>query len=290
MPSRLALGTVQFGMPYGIANYAGQVKPSEVASILEIARHAGIDTLDTAIAYGESERCLGELGVSDFRIVTKLPALPDQFENAARWVTSQVEASLQRLKVTSLYGLLFHHPADLLGPHGAALSDALTQLRQNGIVTKTGYSAYRPDDVPELQSRHAATLVQMPLNLFDRRLVSSGCLSRFKENGVEVHTRSAFLQGLLLMPAAKRPAYFDRWRGSFDRFQKWLEATAQTALEACIGFIVQQPAVDRIVVGVDNAAQLQQIVAAAQRATDSYPHDLEITDEELISPALWRIE
>ncbi|MGP1664729.1 MAG: aldo/keto reductase, partial [Rhodanobacter sp.] len=71
---KLALGTVQFGLPYGIANPGGQIGRDDAGQILALARESGIDTLDTAIAYGDSEACLGAVGTKGFRVITKLPA------------------------------------------------------------------------------------------------------------------------------------------------------------------------------------------------------------------------
>ena len=122
--SRIALGTVQFGMDYGI-NESGKVQLEEVRKILSYARGHQIDTLDTAIAYGDSERVLGEAGVSGCKIVSKLPMIPKKCKNIEEWVKSSVCGSLERLKVTGLYGLLLHCPGDLFGKFGQKLYSGL---------------------------------------------------------------------------------------------------------------------------------------------------------------------
>ena len=166
---RLALGTVQFGMPYGIANKSGQVPRCEVKAILQQAAVNGIDTLDTAIAYGESETCLGKVGVRDFKIVTKLPAVPEGFSDVAVWVKEQVNASLLRLGVNSVYGLLLHHPEQLLKSEGALIYQALQALKEDGLVQKVGVSIYAPSELEMLNTRYHFDLVQAPFNLIDRR-------------------------------------------------------------------------------------------------------------------------
>ena len=118
---KLALGTVQFGLNYGIANRTGRVTGSSVGAMLELARISGIDTLDTAIAYGESEACLGDAGLAGFRVVSKLPALPDGCTAVDAWVQQQFAMSLARLNTDSLYGLLLHRPEQLLEEAGASL-------------------------------------------------------------------------------------------------------------------------------------------------------------------------
>ena len=138
---RLALGTAQFGMPYGIANTSGQVSRDEAKAILDLASANGIDTIDTAIAYGESEACLGDIGVENFRMVTKLPTLPEGVAKIEEWIDGEVEASLKRLRTDSLYGLLLHRSAQFGIP---AVRTALARLKQGGKVQKIGVSIYSP--------------------------------------------------------------------------------------------------------------------------------------------------
>src|SRR3990172_7099104 len=110
---KLALGTVQFGLPYGVANLHGQVSFDEARAILNYAETAGLDMLDTAVAYGNSEQHLGEIGVTQWQVVSKLPAIPEACADVAAWVGASVEASLQRLQIRQLHGLLLHSPAQL---------------------------------------------------------------------------------------------------------------------------------------------------------------------------------
>jgi aryl-alcohol dehydrogenase-like predicted oxidoreductase len=145
--SRLALGTAQFGQPYGVANTCGQLAPHAVAAILELAAGQGVDTLDTAIAYGGSEAALGAAGVSAWRVISKLPALPGGTGDITGWVREQVQGSLARLRVTQLDGLLLHRPADLLGPYGASLRDSLAGLKAAGLIAAAGVSIYDPREL-----------------------------------------------------------------------------------------------------------------------------------------------
>jgi aryl-alcohol dehydrogenase-like predicted oxidoreductase len=284
---RLALGTVQFGLPYGIANQTGQVARSEARAMLQLAARSGIDTLDTAIAYGESETCLGEAGVQAFKVVTKLPAIPSSCPNVAVWVREQVGVSLGRLGLPSINGLLLHRSADLLGKDGATLWHALESIRSEGLVQKVGVSVYSPSEIEAVTELYKIDLVQAPFNLVDRRLSTSGWLNRLKSAGVEVHTRSAFLQGLLLMPASSLPQEFSRWRELFTRWHQWLSVSGVSALQACLSFSLGHPQVDRVVVGADGLQQLQQIVDLSNRAMTSALPDLGSDDEMLINPARW---
>jgi aryl-alcohol dehydrogenase-like predicted oxidoreductase len=141
---RLALETVQFGLPYGIANESGQVSRDEVDAIVAHAWDMGLNMLDTAIAYGESEQCLGAIGVERWQITSKLPPVPDAIPDVAAWVREAVAGSLRRLRVAKLYGVLLHRSLQLLGPRGDVLYGALVDLKQEHKVDKIGVSIYGP--------------------------------------------------------------------------------------------------------------------------------------------------
>lgn len=289
MSSRLALGTVQFGLQYGVANRATRVSRDEAARIVEHARRAGLDTLDTATGYGDSEERLGEFGVASWQIVSKLPRVPAGCLDVASWVSHSLSATLSRLRVPHLHGLLLHHPHDLLESYGDELHGALKSEREAGRVTKIGVSIYGPEELEALIPRFRFDLVQGPFNVVDRRLAASGWFRTLRAAGTEIHVRSAFLQGLLLMSRATRPANFDRWDSLWRLWESWLEEQGMTPLEACIGFALSQDAIDRVVVGVDSLGQLQEILGAAARSPCAPPAALAVDDPDLINPSRWRL-
>lgn len=284
---RLALGTVQFGLPYGIANQAGQVSRDEAAAILDQAWMAGVDTLDTAIAYGESEQRLGEIGVGQWRVISKLPVMPESSADVGAWVRKSVHDSLNRLRISKLHGLLLHRSQQFLGAKGEAIYRAVVALKDQGKVEKIGVSIYDPGELDALWPHFRLDLVQAPFNIMDRRLVSSGWLSRLHEAGTEIHTRSAFLQGLLLMEPTNRPVAFNRWQPLWQRWQGWLNEQSMPAVQACLGFALSQPEIDRVVVGVDNLKQLQEILVGAQASAVVPPTALMSEDLDLINPSRW---
>jgi aryl-alcohol dehydrogenase-like predicted oxidoreductase len=286
---RIALGTVQFGLPYGIANQTGQVARSEAKAMLQLAAANSIDTLDTAIAYGESETRLGEAGVQSFNVVTKLPAIPASCHDVNGWVREQVGLSLCRLDLTRVYGLLLHRSDDLLGNNGAMLWHALEELRDVDLVQKIGVSVYAPSEIEAVTSLYKVDLVQAPFNIVDRRLSTSGWLDRLKSKGVEVHTRSAFLQGLLLMSRTAIPPKFSSWNPLWDAWHDWLDNAEISAAQACLGFVQSVLGIDKIVVGVDSVQQLEQIIEAAQVAADLIFPEISCADERLINPSNWSL-
>jgi aryl-alcohol dehydrogenase-like predicted oxidoreductase len=284
---KLALGTVQFGLDYGIANQSGQVSLAQASEVLALASLQGITDLDTAIAYGDAEARLGQIGVQGFRVVTKLPPLPSGLVDSGVWAKEQMASSLQRLGCASVYGLMLHRSADLIGPQGPALIQALEDMQGEGLVQKLGISIYAPSELDAVMTLARWGLVQAPFNLVDRRLQTSGWLQRLKDLGVEVHTRSAFLQGLLLTRAEALPPKFLPWLALWQRWQAWQSVTACSALGACLAFAQSFPEVDRVVVGVDGPAHLQGILAALREPVPPYWPDIASDDDRLVNPSRW---
>lgn len=287
MNSRLALGTVQFGLPYGIANQVGQVSEEAAADIVEHAWAAGVDTLDTAMAYGESEQRLGAIGVDQWRVVTKLPAVPESCTDVFAWTQELVATSLQRLRIPRLYGLVLHQPHQLIGAQGDLLYRALLVLKDEGKVEKIGVSIYAPDELESLWSRFHLDIVQAPFNVIDRRLATTGWLTRLGQAGVDIHVRSVFLQGLLLMDKATRPAKFSGWQVLWDNWDNWLMETNLSPLQACLGFALSEQRINRLVLGVDSISQLKAILVDVGTTVEIAPQNLMSDDQNLINPSRW---
>jgi aryl-alcohol dehydrogenase-like predicted oxidoreductase len=285
---KFALGTAQFGMTYGIANRSGQIDFDMAGSILDCARRNGIHAIDTAIGYADSEAVLGRLGIADMRVITKLSELPVDVDDVHGWVIDQIDASLKRLRIEKLAAVLLHRPMQLLGPQGAALAKALQDLKTSGRVEKIGVSIYDPEEMSAFQRVCPIDLVQAPLNLVDRRLVASGWLKRLKQANVEVHVRSLFLQGLLLMAPTNRPSRFARWGGMWQLWDDWIaEHHDVGALAGCIAFAQRHESIDHMIVGVDSDAQLDELILAANQEVSVQLPDISSLDDDLINPARW---
>ena len=285
---KLTLGTAQFGLDYGVANAIGKVDKEETLEILTFAKQAGINTLDTAIGYGDSEKRLGQAGIGSWNIITKLPEINVEHSDINFWVNSQINNSLLRLNVLSVYGILLHRPLQLLEKNGSQLWNSLEGLKERSITKKIGFSVYSPDELDKLwKAGFIPDIVQAPYNVFDQRLKDSGWLSKLNDNRVEVHTRSVFLQGLLLMPSDKRPKYFSKWNNLFNEWDLWLKTNNISGLEAALNFALSEYLIDKIIVGVDNKTQLSEVISASKKYTLCVPKILNTTDEKLINPSLW---
>lgn len=288
---KLALGTVQFGINYGVNSPTGQVQPSEVKKILAYARTQNITFLDTANSYGNSEKVLGNVGVKNFSIVTKTRHFAQTVINdkSAGLLLAELNQSLQLLKQKSVYSLLVHNADDLLKPGASIIISQLQALKEQGTINKIGVSIYTSDQLQSVMDKMDIDLVQLPFNILDRRLFDTGMLKNLSRQGVEVHARSIFLQGLLLMSKDSRPKYFSQWDSLWKLWHEWLSDNKLTALEATVRHAISTPEISKVLVGVDSKEQLQEIIQAADGDIPTIPEILLTDDADLLNPVNWKI-
>jgi aryl-alcohol dehydrogenase-like predicted oxidoreductase len=287
--SKIALGTVQFGINYGISSTNGKVKSKEVENILNYAYSKNIDLLDTAPAYGDSEKILGKANVQRFKIVTKTRCF-DSLEiknNDIKLLNSYFHHSLKYLKQDSVYGVLIHNADDLLKLGSKFFFDQLQELKQDKKIEKIGVSIYDHDQLQTILENFDIDLVQLPFNILDRRLIDSGMLSILKNKGIEVHARSVFLQGLLLMNDQNRPEKFNHWNALWKMWREWLNDNQITALEATIRYAISMPEISKVLVGVDTENQLKEIMIASSGNLPDLPAELYTNDVNLLNPSNW---
>jgi|TARA_B110000879_G_C11167152_1_gene511831 hypothetical protein len=286
---KLAIGSAQFGLDYGVSNNTGKVPNQEVNKILNVAKKSGINFLDTAIAYGNSESSLGLSNVSKFNIISKLSSLGKGNKNIKEEIFQQINGSLDRLGVNSLYGVLLHDTKILLTDNGDQIYDALLGLKQEGLVKKVGISIYDTIELDEILSKFKIDIVQAPMNIFDQRLISSGWNIKLEKMGIELHVRSVFLQGLLLMKPSERPEYFKPWKSLLEKYDGWLIESGYTNIEACINSILQIDSVNKVIIGIESSKQLEEIITLIDKKLIKIPVFLSSKDTSLIDPTMWKI-
>jgi aryl-alcohol dehydrogenase-like predicted oxidoreductase len=286
-PSKLMLGSAQFGLNYGISNQLGQTSQIQVREILELGLSAGLNFIDTARSYGESERVLGESRdlLSDYQVVTKLAYL--QREKITP--TTSFRESLQRLGLKQTYGLLFHDVGDLLGPNGNAYLSEVLEIKKCGQIRKFGVSVYSLNQLKEVLRKTEIDLVQLPLNILDRRFLEDDFLTELKKRGIEIHVRSVFLQGLLLMDPHRLPDFFSPLGSHLQNLRRSVTGKGYSALEVCLAFVKNIPQVDRIVIGINEVAQLREILNAYQREVSFDARGYALLDEKFLLPTNWKI-
>jgi aryl-alcohol dehydrogenase-like predicted oxidoreductase len=277
---KLALGTVQFGLDYGVTNHDGQVAIDEVKNILDYAKDKGIDTLDTASGYGNSEQVLGEVGVNNYRIITKTTPL----KNGVDGVIKGFHQSLDSLNIGQVDGLLIHNIDDTKDKRFGELFYKLNELKEEGVIKKIGFSTYTPEQVDFLLENFDFDLIQVPFNVFDTRLVEGGQLKALKKKNIEIHARSVFLQGVLLSFDSLSD-YFSTWDTQFEQYQGLVREKELSLLEYALNFALNTQELDKILVGVDSVNQLTDIVNAFKSDVDLKA--FKIDDINLLNPNLW---
>jgi aryl-alcohol dehydrogenase-like predicted oxidoreductase len=287
--TELILGTAQFGAGYGITNTVGRIADDDMAAILAEARTAGIDLFDTAPDYGDAQRRLGELADANTprRFVSKF-GLPEGGAPTLRGDTL-FASSLSDLRVSSLYGLLFHRVADLRDDRASAAWDSLRSARESGTVARIGASIYDADDLAIAVERFPdLNLIQIPANIVDRRLLDHPTLRSLHDRGVEVHVRSAYLQGLLLTSPDGLPPHFNRLRPIVAQLRAVAAERGSSVMAAALGFLRDHPVVDAVLVGALNAGELSATVAAWREvAADATSIELPSAPADLLDPRDW---
>lgn len=290
---KIGIGTAQFGMDYGISNPEGKTPEPEVRRILQTAAARGIRLIDTAALYLDSERVLGDALPPDhvFDIVTKTPRFSKKriTREDLALIDEAFLRSLESLKCSSVYGLLLHDAADPLAENGHLLVERMLEFRDRGLVKKIGVSVYDSRQIDVILERYAVDLVQAPVNVLDQRLLRNGRLAALKDRGVEIHVRSAFLQGLLLMEPDRLPPHFSSMKPHLKKYHEFIAREGLTPVEAALGFVLGLDEADVVVCGVNNRPQLDEICGVAACRNREMFGEFAIGDETILNPSLWRL-
>lgn len=285
--SKLVIGTAQFGSDYGISNESGMVATSEIEKILKTAESNGIKTIDTAMSYGQVEKSLGEIGIDNFNIITKLPKITSAGSDIEKHIVNKVKNSLKNLKTNQLNALLLHSSDDLTGKNSKTIYESLYKLKEEGLTNKIGVSVYNPEETFTICQEFDLDMVQLPMNIFDQRFISGKCIEFLRSQDIDVHVRSVFLQGLLLMSRENLPTKFNRWKEYWNLWHDWLETTKIDAVSACLNKISEDPYVDSVVVGIESNQQFVEIINAETKRIDIQAPDFNLESEALLNPSNW---
>lgn len=274
--SKIILGTVQFGLQYGI-NSAGRPNGEAVRYILSEAAKGGICTLDTSSAYGNSEEILGECITQgeNFKIVSKYP-------KGIILVDEMFNTSLKRLKVNKLYGYLLHHFE--VYKNNPKVWDEFVKLKDARKVQKIGFSLYSPDELEFILNRKSPfDLIQVPFNIFDKKFLPY--MKELHEKGVEIHVRSTFLQGLFFMDRNALPNKLEPLRKYLLQLDDYSSKTGLSISEIALNYNLQNPYIDGVLIGVDNVEQLQMNLASIKDTPINL--EIQVKEQELLNPVNW---
>ena len=281
LSDKLAIGTAQFGLNYGINNTRGKVPLEEVREILRFAYDSGINTLDTASLYGDSEDALGK-SIADkdrYKIITKFKTAP----------LATLQNSLGRLHQGSVYGYLYHSFSSFEKNEGDYKE--LMLLKKQKKVRKVGFSLYYPSELEYLFEKDIAfDMVQVPASIFDQRFLTY--LPMLKKKNIEVHARSVFLQGLVYKDPEELGGHFNRIKDKIGKLYRISRMNNIPVGAICLMSIIQNPYIDKVIIGIDNKDNLRENMGYDKYAGKvNELHDeilsLRETDEDLIIPANW---
>jgi uncharacterized protein len=282
--NKIALGTAQFGLNYGINNTAGQIAPEQAQTILDYAYNNNIDTIDTASAYGNSETVLGNYfknSKNKFKIITKLNS-SDNPENF-------VNDSFIKLNQKQIYAFLIHNFSIFrTNPY---TYEILQNLKNNKQISKIGFSLYYPNEIDFLLENNIEfDILQVPYSIFDQRF--STYFEILKEKNVEIHVRSIFLQGLFFKDHNNLTPHFSTIKNNLKTIQNLCKELKVSIASLCQNFALLNQNIDKVVIGIDNLEQLKEninIINDHKIIKENYNllKTLKIEDENILLPFNW---
>ncbi len=282
---KIALGSAQFGLDYGVNNHKGMVASDEIDNILNYAKSVNIDTIDTAQAYGDSEKVIGNLSSSnDFKIITKIAF------NTEESVENLISNSLTKLNINKIYGILFHNFDDYR--NNPNILDEIRREKESGKLDKYGFSLYYPEELSFLLDNNIDfDLVQIPYSIFDRRFES--LFGVLRERKIEVHVRSVFLQGLVFMSPDSLSDYLKVISPTLKNLNTLASKNKISLTSIALNFVMNQKLIDKVVIGVDSLAQLKENIIISKeniiiKSISSKIDKLEIDNEKILLPFNWK--
>ena len=293
---KIALGSANFGMAYGQINPALNFDNSAIKDILTIAAANNIEIIDTAQGYGNAEQKLGDFSPKNkaFKFVTKIPGstLNEIDDEYCAKIEKNILKSLNRLHQDSIHAILIHQACDLTLAGYEKLIALLERLKSEKTIKKYGVSVYDQTDIELALQRCDPGLIQVPINIFDQRLLISGHLSKLKRLGIEIHARSIFLQGALLSSRHQLPEFFNPIQHHFEAYELFLESNKITRMQACLGFIKNVKNVDHAIVGVCSSHELRQVTECFNNLQNNSLTNfeaLQLKEELYLNPSNWMV-
>lgn len=287
--NKIGIGSAQWGMNYGVSNTKGRTSESEVNSILSFAKKANIQIIDTAHNYGISEKIIGKYTDNYFKIITKTPHLESNLilQDDINFLKKSFYQSLTNLKKDKIYCLLIHNIRDLFKEGSEKIINYLYDLKRDNFVEKIGISIYPDCDIRKILGIISVDIIQLPINVFDQRLLQNGTIDLIKSFGIEIHARSIFLQGLLL--TKNYPEYFKRWSNEINNWKNFCFEKNKSPLEISLNFINNLNQIDNLIIGIEDLSQLKEIINSLNTNQVIDLSKFASSNENLVNPNNWSI-
>lgn len=284
---KLAIGTANLDRRYGFRK--SKIKKVEIIKLFRFIKRNKINLIDTADIYGNSEKIIGNQKLNKEKIITKIYVNSKNYKK--KIFIENFQKSLKRLKKKKIYGLLIHNIFDLKLEKRNSLFKSLKFLKRNKKIQKIGFSIYSPKDLIYFKNSLTPDILQIPINIFDRRFDSKFFKKYIFRNKIEIHSRSCFLQGLIINYKKNdiRFQKFKKWDFLFDKLDKFCEKFSITRMEACIFYLKKNKMIKYAIFGFENIEQLKMIISLFNSNSKilKFPKNLSIKDEKLIDPRKW---
>jgi aryl-alcohol dehydrogenase-like predicted oxidoreductase len=285
---KLILGTVQMGLNYGVNNNFGKISIEESHQILLKAYSSGINTLDTAEAYGNAHKIIGIFHKNNpdykFNIVTKVPHNIESYP-----IEIKVKEYLEVLEVNCLDVLMFHSFDSFKNNQGEFVK--LLELKFKGLINHIGVSVYTNDQIEYLLDKDYITVVQLPFNLLDNYSVRGDLLEELKLKGKIIHTRSAFLQGLLFKKTSDENKIVQKLQYELEILNQIVVQSNCSMEELALSYCLFQKNIDNVIIGVDSEDHLNTNMKAStykiKEDTIQKINSIKTKDLDLLNPSLW---
>ncbi len=287
MKNKIILGSANFDQKYGIKKNI--IKKSEIKKLFNFALKKKIKTIDTSPLYNESEKIIGLLNKGRFKIISKIPKIPKDIrkKNIKKWIKKSTKTSLKNLKVKKFECLLIHNANSLLSKNGDEIYKSIKSMKTGKLTNKIGVSIYDFNLLDKILKKFRFDLIQAPLNILDQRLVNTGWLKKLKKRKIEVHVRSIFLQGILLVRYNRLPKKLKKLNKYWITWYNWLKKNKFNPLQICLSYIFNQRQLDGVILGCNSKNQLDQILKFNQMKNNFSLPNLNIKNEKLIDPREW---
>lgn len=281
---KVALGTVQFGLQYGISNTNGVPTDVVMNEIFNNASQNGINTFDTAVAYGNAEERIANFLPNKAEIISKFPKTDSKSE-----LENIIQYSISRLKRDNLYGFMAHNGDFLI--ENPQLWEVLENLKQENKIQKIGYSLYTPEQLEQLLALDLVPdIIQIPYSLLDRKF--EPYFADLQQKNVEIHCRSVFLQGLYFLDPEKLPEKLVPLNPELKRLQSICQSNQVKMSDVALNFAYSNTYVDKIVIGIENEMQLNENINSIKNwnKNNSIFDEIKlitVNNKELLNPANW---
>lgn len=281
--SKIVLGTAHFGMPYGINKK--EVELDDIGQILDYAKKNKINYLDTAPTYKNALEKLSTFSLKEWNIISKIPSKPKDVKDIKSWINKIFFYTLNTLKIDKIDTILIHDENNICHKkNGDEFYKSLNDLKNQGLIRNIGCSIYIPKKLIKILGRYKFDIIQSPYNIFDKRILLPEVTKILHKKKIKLHLRSIFLQGLLLRKQ-NIPKKFVKNK-ILKKFNIWLKETKSENISTCLGCI-SQIKFDKLVVGIDNKSQLNDIIKNVRNPSKKIPSFNVNENNIIIDPRKW---